>query len=163
MRQKKCCARGRRASKRTTGNATAARRLFYCVYASPLKVGNKFELSLQQACVCMCALHVCCVCVCAHGCVCVCYMATAAATQRLNLFSTKLNHQKFANNNAGVIYLTHGISLGCLESASRSRSNSDGNGNNNNKQRATPQTTMCCSAHNMAKKKKNQPKHTHSI
>lgn len=115
-----------------------------------------------SVCVHVCSACVLCLCVRACLCVCVCYMATAAATQRLNLFSTKLNHQKFANNNAGVIYLTHGISLGCLESASRSRSNSDGNGNNN-KQRATPQTTMCCSAHNMAKKKKNQPKHTHSI
>lgn len=58
----------RAASERTTGNVTAAR-LFYCVYASPLKVGNKFELSLRcaRACV-LCELNVC-----ARVCVCMLY------------------------------------------------------------------------------------------
>lgn len=67
--------------------------------------------------------------------VCVCMATATAATQRLNLFSTKLNHQKFANNNAGVIYLTHGVLPACLENARRSRSN-----NNNNRDYTTKKT-----------------------
>lgn len=99
----------------------------------------------------MCAVSVC-------ARMCVCYMATAAATQRLNLFSTKLNHQKFANNNAGVIYLTHGIAglfrkrLPQPQQQRQQQQQAASNATNNN--------VLQCTQHGQ-KRKTNQ--NTHSI
>jgi len=95
------------------GNVTATR-LFYCVYAAQqsrqqfLRSGFSHALYLL-----MCAFEyywLASVCVC----ICVCVCVIWPPQQRLNLFSTKLNHQKFANNNVGVIYLTHVLLLARL-------------------------------------------------
>lgn len=98
------------------GNVTATR-LFYCVYAAQQSRQQFLRSGFSHAFyLLMCALEY-------YWCAsvlwsCVCVFASVsviwAPQQRLNLFSTKLSHQKFANNNVGVIYLTHVLLLARL-------------------------------------------------